>query len=242
MHDLMNKKSLLQLINAKCKGPQIIVSLNRKIKYRVSGINFAHLKRGSFTTVFDKQIQILKRLKYCQYKRTAINTPYKYNDLYISRQLLYNIYFYILGDYMQYQYKCTHPKCIPCEMRFHSCKNLPNGKWPLPERPHYITYIKCENGRKIEIKNCPIDSLWGVQTFPYIGQCVQLFAIPKSYNPNGALPSCTGKDDGNYQFPVRYCNGYYVCENGFASAVKCPNNTVFDSVKKICKVDGHCVY
>ncbi|XP_078309353.1 uncharacterized protein LOC144617818 [Crassostrea virginica] len=145
-------------------------------------------------------------------------------------------------EYKQYQYECRSPSCIPCDLSFHSCYNLPNGIWPFPERPNYITYIKCENYRKIDAGACSIDSLWGVQTFPFMGQCVQLFAIPKSYNPNGELPSCTEKDDGNYQFPVRYCNGYYVCKNGFASAVKCPNNTVFDSVKKICKADGHCVH
>ena len=75
--------------------------------------------------------------------------------------------------------------------------------------------------------------------FPYMGQCVHLFAIPNEYNSNGYLPSCNGKADGNYQYRER-CDAYYQCDNGIISAVKCPNGTVFDSANKICAVGGKC--
>lgn len=101
--------------------------------------------------------------------------------------------------------------------------------------------MKCEKGRRIEKGYCPVNSEWGVQSFPYNGKCVQLFAVPKEYNPNGELPSCRGKQDGVYQYLVGYCPGFYVCSNGEAFAVKCPHNTIFDTASKTCKVNGKCI-
>lgn len=84
-------------------------------------------------------------------------------------------------------------------------------------------------------------TIWNSQGFPYKGRCVHRYALPTDDNPNGALPSCNGTSDGNYQYPDRPCNAYYKCECGVASAVKCPNNTVFDTVKKTCEIGGTCV-
>lgn len=47
------------------------------------------------------------------------------------------------------------------------------------------------------------------------------------------------KTDGNYQYLQR-CDAYYKCEDGVASAVKCPNGTVFDAIKRSCENEGSC--
>lgn len=70
---------------------------------------------------------------------------------------------------------------------------------------------------------------------------MQLFAVPKDFNPYGGLPSCNGTVYGDYQFPAGYCLGYYKCEGGVATAVKCPNNTIFDTARKRCEVGGNCI-
>lgn len=90
-------------------------------------------------------------------------------------------------------------------------------------------------------KVCVLWTLYGTVK-QYKGRCVHRFALPTDYNPNGALPSCNGTSisDGNYQYTDRPCDAYYKCECGVASAVKCPNNTVFDTVKT-CEIGGTCV-
>lgn len=55
------------------------------------------------------------------------------------------------------------------------------------------------------------------------------------------MPSCTGKEDGNYPYLVGYCPGYYKCEGGVATAVKCPKGTMFDAVRKMCMFGGKCI-
>lgn len=84
-----------------------------------------------------------------------------------------------------------------------------------------------------------MDDKWNTKTYPYNGECAHLFAIPKEYLSFGLLPSCKGKLNGNYKY-VERCDAFYKCENGSASAVKCPNNTTFDSVKQSCEVGGRC--
>ena len=98
----------------------------------------------------------------------------------------------------------------------------------------------CKDQRTISKGYCPTDSEWNVQSYPYKGKCVHRYAIPKADHRNGLLPSCYGKIDGNYQYPDRPCDAYYKCENGVASAVKCPNNTVFDSTQRNCEPGGNC--
>lgn len=111
----------------------------------------------------------------------------------------------------------------------------------MPDRPYDILYIKCDKGRRIGRGLCPRDSEWGVQTFPYNRQCVQMFAVPKDDHKNGQLPSCNGKVDGDYPYLIGYCPGYYKCEGGVATAVKCPNETLYDTVKGACEIGGVCV-
>lgn len=102
-------------------------------------------------------------------------------------------------------------------------------------------YMICKNGRRIALKSCPSDDVWGVSSFPYNGECVHAYALPMEFNSDvGRLPSCRGTPNGNYQYPDRPCDAYYKCEQGVASAVKCPNNTVFDKKKGICDVKGIC--
>lgn len=142
------------------------------------------------------------------------------------------------GRYFRLQCKLSH--CIPCEVRYPKCEDKENGLWPQPEKGFSPWYMICKNNRTIETGYCPTDNVWSVQSFPYMGQCVHLFAIPNEYNSNGYLPSCSGKADGNYQHQER-CDAYYKCDNGMASAVKCPNGTVFDSARKTCAVGGTCI-
>lgn len=137
---------------------------------------------------------------------------------------------------------CKLQPCKPCEQKYISCEDREDGLQSSPDQKlHFPKYITCDKGRKIDNGTCPHDAVWGVQSFPYNGTCVQLFGVPKDFNPYGELPSCNGTVDGDYQFPVHYCLGYYKCEGGVSTAVKCPNNTIFDTARKRCEVGGNCV-
>lgn len=136
---------------------------------------------------------------------------------------------------------CKRHNCKLCEQEYPTCEGKEDGLHPLPSDPYNSDYIRCDKGRRIEIGMCPPDPEWGTQEVPYNRQCVQVFAVPIDDHKNGQLPSCNGKGDGNYQFLVGYCRGYYRCDGGVATAVKCPNNTIFDTVKKSCEIGGVCI-
>lgn len=129
-----------------------------------------------------------------------------------------------------------------CGRKYITCEDKEDGLQPSPHQQlHYPNYITCDKGRRIHEGRCPVDALWGVQSFPYNGQCIQLFGVPTVYNPYGLLPSCNGTVDGNYPFTNgSYCFGYYKCEGGVATAVKCPSRTIFDTDKRICDLRGSC--
>lgn len=129
-----------------------------------------------------------------------------------------------------------------CGRKYITCEDKEDGLQPSPHQQlHYPNYITCDKGRRIHEGRCPVDALWGVQSFPYNGQCIQLFGVPTVYNPHGLLPSCNGTVDGNYPFTNgSYCFGYYKCEGGVATAVKCPSRTIFDTDKRICDLRGSC--
>ncbi|XP_078309724.1 uncharacterized protein LOC111106095 isoform X1 [Crassostrea virginica] len=135
--------------------------------------------------------------------------------------------------------QCKLFQCTPCDVRFPNCENKSDGLWPDPSRVFSPWYIICENNRRLRTGYCPRDEEWSVQSFPYNGECAHLFAIPNDYDSTGFLPSCKEKVDGNYQYKER-CDAFYKCENGTASAIKCPQNTIFDSVKRSCEVGGIC--
>lgn len=143
-----------------------------------------------------------------------------------------------IGRYFRLQ--CKHPRCRPCEVDYPNCEDKADGLWPHPQRIFSTYYISCKDNRTIEIGQCQVDEVWKAHAFPYKGQCVNMFAIPKEYNPNCLLPSCNGKTNGNYQYKER-CDAYYKCDNETASAVKCPNGMVFDSANKTCAVGGTCI-
>lgn len=143
--------------------------------------------------------------------------------------------FFISGRY--FSLLC---KCRDCEYLRPGCKDKGNGIIQHPLKGFSPWYILCRDNRTIEEGFCPRDNEWGVQKFPYNGQCVHLFAIPNEFNSIGMLPSCNGKPDGNYQFRERPCDAYYKCEDGVAIAVKCPGNTMFDSSNRTCKIGGKC--
>lgn len=61
-----------------------------------------------------------------------------------------------------------------------------------------------------------------------------------SIMPNGHLPTCNGKPDGNYPFSTRPCDAYYRCDGGRAKAVKCPDHTYFDVTQRKCATNVAC--
>lgn len=107
-----------------------------------------------------------------------------------------------------YRFQCQRSHCISCESRYPKCEDKDDGLWLQPEKGFSPNYMICKNNRTIETGYCPVDNVWSVQSFPYMGQCVHLFAIPNEYNSHGYLPSCNGKADGNYQYRER-CDAYY---------------------------------
>lgn len=134
---------------------------------------------------------------------------------------------------------CTRLHCQHCKQLYPSCKEEGNGFFQHPLHGFSPRYIFCKDNRTIDEGYCPPDYEWGIQQFPYNGQCVHLYAIPREYVSSGLLPSCNGKADGNYQYLER-CDAYYKCEDGMATAVKCPDNTVFDSSNRTCEIGGIC--
>lgn len=155
----------------------------------------------------------------------------------IERQR-YLLFWRIVGEYSGMT--CMRGHCIPCYVLFPPCRGLNDGFQSWPGRTYYPHYVVCKNERTIDQGVCPVYPIWNSREFPYKGRCVQRYAIPTDENPNGALPSCNGTSDGNYQYPDRPCDAYYKCKCGVASAVKCPNNTVFDTVRKTCAIGGTC--
>lgn len=148
--------------------------------------------------------------------------------------------FFPKGDYLQTKYDYYYPgRCSVYEVG--DCIHLSDGVYEHPRRNNNTLFIRCYRNRLVEEGMCPIDHVWGTQTYPYNKACTQKFAIPTSYYMNvGLLPSCSGKSDGNYQFRTRPCDAYYRCEGGKAIAVKCPQHTYFDVIRRRCSSDVAC--
>lgn len=130
----------------------------------------------------------------------------------------------------------------PCDLlNVPNCLYLPNGVHPHPHLSYVpFAFIRCYANRLVEEGNCTVDSVWGTQTYPYNGTCTQRFAIPSSEAPYGLLPNCSAKPDGNYQFRTRPCDAYYKCEGGRATAVKCPEHTLFGVTRRTCASNVAC--
>lgn len=79
-------------------------------------------------------------------------------------------FFFIIGRYFRLQCKFSH--CAPCEINYPKCENKEDGLWPQHEREITPFYMICENNRLIYQGYCRQDSLWGIETYPYNGQCV----------------------------------------------------------------------
>lgn len=140
--------------------------------------------------------------------------------------------------YFRLQCKLSH--CPPCGASYPKCEGKRNGLYIALESGLTNRYKICKDGRPVHVGHCNGDKIWGGQTFPYNGKCTHIYALPTDFFDVGRLPSCKGQLNGNYQFPDRPCDAYYRCEDGVSSPVKCPTNTVFDSVTKTCKEGGKC--
>ncbi|XP_055999592.1 uncharacterized protein LOC125653582 [Ostrea edulis] len=128
-----------------------------------------------------------------------------------------------------------------CERTYPNCEKKKDGFWRDDASQYRWNYYKiCQNGRTIATGQCPYNDIWGISSYPYNGECVHLFAIPKEFLASAYLPSCKGTPDGNYRYPIGLCDAYYSCEGGNATAVKCPTDTVFDMVNRTCEVRGRC--
>lgn len=87
----------------------------------------------------------------------------------------------------------------PCyDMNPSDCLRLPDGFYKHPHSEDLTLFIRCYQNR-LEERDCPIDHIWGTQTYFYNGTCTHRFAIPTSEASYGLLPSCSSKQDGNYQ-------------------------------------------
>lgn len=75
-------------------------------------------------------------------------------------------------------------------MEYPPCEHKADSLWSWPQYPPDPGYMQCKNGRRIKRGDCPIDRVWGAKSYPYKGQCVHPFAVPKDYHPHGELPSC----------------------------------------------------
>lgn len=146
---------------------------------------------------------------------------------------------YFVGRYFRLQCKLSH--CSPCGASFSKCECKRNGFYIALESELTNRYMICKDGRPVHVGHCKGDKIWGGQTFPYNGKCTHITALPTDFFDVGRLPSCKGQLNGNNQFPDCPCDAYYRCEDGVSSPVKCPTNTVFDSVTKTCKEGGKCV-
>lgn len=131
--------------------------------------------------------------------------------------------------------------CSPCGASYPKCEGKRNGFYIALESGLTDRYMICKDGRPVHVGHCNGDKIWGGQTFPYNGKCTHIYALPTDFFDVGRPPSCKGQLNGNYQFPDRPSDAYYRCEDGVSSPVKCPTNTVFDSVTKTCKEGGKCV-
>lgn len=126
-----------------------------------------------------------------------------------------------------------------CPERFPSCKSKPDGINEHPIKRPGPYFISCLQERFIGEGFCQIDTFWGVNTFPFNNTCVQVYAIPKAEYSLGKLPSCNGTT-GSYRYDDSPCDVYYRCENGTATAVKCPENYNLNTVSGNCELNYPC--
>ena len=153
--------------------------------------------------------------------------------------IYFEISFFISsGSYWKTQfYNRIIDSCSPSHPSL--CLRVPDGVYHHPNGPNKA-FIRCYQHRLVEEGICPIDQLWGTQTYPLLGNCTQRFAIPMSITPYGRLPTCNGKRDGNYPFSTRPCDAYYRCDGGRATAVKCTDYTYFDVTQRKCATNVAC--
>nr|XP_034307184.1 uncharacterized protein LOC117682829 [Crassostrea gigas] len=117
-----------------------------------------------------------------------------------------------------------------CEDDNPFCIGYPDGIYENENarKGNFGYYKKCYKDRVIEVGNCPDNS------FPYRGDCISAFEIPRFFHKFGLLPSCFGKNDGSYQYPNYPCEVYYTCNNGTAKGAKCPESQLFIALSGTC--------
>lgn len=144
--------------------------------------------------------------------------------------------FVLVGNYLKQKYNSRREVCPE---KFPSCKNKPDGINEHPIKRPAPYFISCLQERFIGEDFCKFDKFWGVNTFPYNNTCVQAYAIPKAEYSLGYLPSCNGTT-GSYRYDDSPCDVYYRCENGTATAIKCPENYNLNTVSGNCELNYPC--
>lgn len=119
-------------------------------------------------------------------------------------------------------------------------KKKPDGLHKWQAQAHYGGYIQCFKERLIKTDHCPYDSVWKSKTYLHNGECTSSFAMP-----GRRLPSCQRMKDGNYDAHTFYfsksldtlwpCRVYLNCKNCIATAMTCPNDTIFEERSGKCK-------
>ena len=147
--------------------------------------------------------------------------------------------FNVSGDYIRNQ--CQRSHCIPCYIRYPSCKDLSNGIHANENKLWSPFHITCYNQRLVSEARCPVDSEGRTQLFhPGLNECVSLDLIPQEHG--GMMPNCTGKGDGEHLDDFGRCDRYHICLSGrFVNTVKCNPGENFDALYGICTpVDKAC--
>lgn len=155
---------------------------------------------------------------------------------------------FFTGEYRLYSGNSSR---VPCESLYPSCKGKSDGYHHGFEG--VTSFLHCFKERFLNTGLCEEDTLWDISKIPYEGKCTNPFEVP--YKSGGLLPSCDGKSDGNYRFTKsmfyrkqqdhfevgRQCDAYYRCKGGVATAIKCPNGTVFESLSRDCQPGNHSI-
>nr|AKI30062.1 chitin binding beak protein 1 [Dosidicus gigas] len=135
-------------------------------------------------------------------------------------------------DVCQYRQNwCGQSHCVPCHIRFPSCRGKSEGLNSVPYVKWGPQYIECRHGRLITKSKCIGKPGQPAVFSPQSRSCISVFSVS---NPPTNPISCRYKSDGFYANPTN-CKKYFQCLNqNFIDMLECPENLVFDSRAASC--------
>ncbi|XP_064606642.1 uncharacterized protein LOC135471362 [Liolophura sinensis] len=135
-------------------------------------------------------------------------------------------------DYLQNL--CQTANCRPCNARFPSCGNQPDGINAWGEREWTPYFVQCDRGRLMEQGICEHNKGYPALFSPESKACVSIFTVPKKFG--GYQPDCIRKRDGFYPDENEKCHLYYQCKDGeYRDTFECPGGRVFEPSTSLCK-------